>query len=73
MLDADEVALLRGTLNLSQRRAAAALSLRAPDVWQPILENIIMIGLPEVTQLVLAGRWNKKQREQLPTQGADEI
>ena len=65
---------LHATLNLSQRSAAAALALRTPDVWQPILENILTFGLPEVTKLVLSGRWNKKtkERESFPTQGVEE-
>ena len=73
-LSEEEKQELRATLNLSQRSAAAALSLRAPDLWQPILENIITVGLPEVTQLVLSGRWNKKNkdREMIPTQGVEE-
>ena len=73
-LDENETSALRSTLNLSQRCAAAAIALRTPDLWQPILENIIMVGLPEVTELVFAGRWNKrKRREELPLQGVDAI
>ena len=71
-LSPTEKAALRGTLNLSQHSAAAALSLRPPDVWQPILENIVMVGLPEVTQLVFSGRWkHRKDRESLPPQGEE--
>lgn len=74
-LGPEEIDRLRATLNLSQHSAAKALTLRSPDAWQPILENIVMVGLPRVTELVLSGRWNKKQndRETLPPQGADEI
>ena len=68
-----ETEALRATLNLSQRAAAAALSLRANDIWQPILENIITVGLPEVTRLVFEGKWNKRnRRSEIPPQGADE-
>ena len=71
-LDEGEIESLRSTLNLSQRCAAAALSLRTPDLWQPVLENIIMVGLPEVSSLVLAGEWNKRnKRESVPLQGVD--
>ena len=67
-----ELDALRATLNLSQRCAAAAVSLRTQDIWQPILENIVMSGLPEVARLVLAGRWNKRnRREELPLQGEE--
>jgi len=54
---------IRTTLLLSQRSAAAALALRLPDVWQPILENIITCGLPGVTRLVLAGKWRDRKKE----------
>lgn len=58
---------LRATINLSQRSAATALSLRREDVWQPILENILSVGLPEVTELVLAGKWKgRRRRERYP-------
>ncbi len=59
-LSPEQADQIRSTLNMSQRSAAAALSLREADIWQPILENIVTIGLPEVQALVLSGRWNKK-------------
>lgn len=73
-LDEEQKTALRGTLNLSQRAAAAALSLRKTDPYQPILENIITVGLPEITELVFAGKWNKRKNngaEEFPPQGAD--
>ena len=58
---------LRSTLNLSQRAAAAALGLRSNDTWTPILENILTVGLPEITQAVLNGTWkNKNSRSRYP-------
>ena len=54
---------IRSTLNLSQRNAAAALQLRQEDPWQPILENIICLGLPRVTELVFSGQWNRKKTD----------
>ena len=51
---------VRATLNQSQRAAAGALLLRDKDLWQPILENIVMVGLPDITELVLSGRWREK-------------
>ena len=72
-LGEEERETLRGTLNLSQRSAAAALSLRSDDIWQPVLENIITVGLPEVTRLVFEGKWKKRnRRSEIPPQGADE-
>lgn len=69
-----ELDSLRVTVNLSQRSAAAALALRSPDPWQSILENIVTIGLPEVAELVFAGKWNKHGKnggEDIPRQGAE--
>ena len=53
---------LQSTLNLSQRCAAAALGLRKNDIWTPILENILTIGLPEITKSVLDGTWRSRNR-----------
>lgn len=61
-LDDGQQQALRETLNLSQRSAVAALSLRDADPWQPILENILTIGLPEVTELVFSRKWRDKKR-----------
>ena len=55
---------LRATLTLSQRSAAKALELRPEDIWQPILRNILSLGLLEAVSAVLAGKWNKKDRTQ---------
>ena len=43
---------------------AEALALRPPDVWQPILENIITAGIPGVLRLVLSGLWRKQRKEE---------
>lgn len=61
-LSETEMDRLRSTVNLSQRSAAAALVLRSADPWQAILENIVTIGLPEVAELVFAGKWNKHEK-----------
>lgn len=53
---------IRATLNLSQRAASAALSLRGEDDWTPILENIVTVGLPDVASLVLSGRWRDRKK-----------
>lgn len=63
-LSPEDKAELRATLNLSQRCAAKALELRREDVWQPILRNILCLGLPEISAAVLAGRWQKKEKDQ---------
>ncbi|MBE6969620.1 MAG: hypothetical protein E7442_05825 [Ruminococcaceae bacterium] len=60
----DEAAMeeIRGTLNLSQRMAASALQLLERDENTPITENILMLGLPAVSGLVLSGEWKNKKK-----------
>ena len=53
---------IRATLNLSQRMAVSALELLERSENTPITENILMLGLPAVTGLVLSGEWKNKQR-----------
>lgn len=53
---------LRGTLNLSQRRAAAAFELLGPGRYAGILENILLLGLPEMATLVLSGEWRQRKK-----------
>ena len=76
VLGEEEKTAVRATLNHSQRSAAAALELRRDDAWQPILENIVMNGLPAVTDLVFAGKWNSRNTERKgkpPTRGVDKL
>ena len=61
-LSEEDTEQLRSTIRLSQHRAAAALALRPPDVWQPILENIVSDGLTLVTDMVLAGTWQRRKK-----------
>ena len=60
----DEAALeeIRGTLNLSQRMAVSALELLEKDDNTPITKNILMLGLPAVSGLVLSGEWKNKKK-----------
>ena len=53
---------IRGTLNLSQRMAVSAMELLEKDENTPILENILMLGLPAVTELVFSGEWKNKKK-----------
>ena len=60
--DEDALEEIRGTLNLSQRMAVSALELLEKDDNTPITENILMLGLPAVTGLVLSGEWKNKKK-----------
>lgn len=53
---------VRGTLNLSQRRCAAAFELLPPGRYTEILENILTLGLPEMSTLVLSGQWRQRKK-----------
>jgi len=48
------------TLNHSINRLTTAYNLKSETVWSSILENIIYLGLPGVTQSVLSGRFVRK-------------
>jgi len=48
------------TLNHSINRLTAAYNLKNKTAWSGILENIIYLGLPGVTQSVLSGRFVRK-------------
>jgi len=48
------------TLNHSINRLTAAYNLKSETAWSGILENIIYLGLPGVTQSVLNGRFVRK-------------
>lgn len=53
---------IRSTLNLSQHRAVSAHELLGRDENTAITENILMLGLPAVTGLVLSGEWKNKKK-----------
>lgn len=60
----DETALeeIRATLNISQRMAVSAVELLERSENTEITENILMLGLPAVTGLVLSGEWKNKKK-----------
>ena len=53
---------VKTTLHHSANRAAAAYNLLEENPWSGILENIIYLGLPGVTNSVLDGRFKKRWR-----------
>lgn len=53
---------LNTTLSHSAALAASAFELLEPGVWSPILINILYLGLPWVTQMVLSSTWKEQSR-----------
>ena len=53
-------AYLSTTMTHSLSLAQAAFQLLPQDRWSGILENILYLGLPNVQQLVLEGKWGRK-------------
>jgi len=59
-LNDTDKAWIRTTLNHSINRLTAAYNLKGETAWSGILENIIYLGLPGVTQSVLSGHFVRK-------------
>lgn len=55
----EDKAYLQNNLKHSLSLAAAAFQLMAPTPWTPVVENILYSGLPGVTELVFAGKWQE--------------
>ncbi len=53
---------LRTTLSHSEALAASAYELLEAGMWSPILSNIIYLGIPSVTELVLGSEWRNQSR-----------
>lgn len=60
---------VRITLTHSRSLAAAAYELAKAERWDGILSNILYLGLPAVEELVLSGRWQRKQSRTLKNLG----
>lgn len=54
---------IRATLDRSVDMAISAYNLMDFGCWEPILGNILCIGLPAVEEAVFRGIWNKKNKE----------
>lgn len=54
---------LRGNLDHSLALAGAAFQLLKPNAWMPVVENILYSGLPSVTELVFAGKWQEYKKK----------
>ncbi len=64
---------LAGTINVSLNMALRALDLREADEWQPILENIVSLGIPRVRDAVFSGVWKKRKRKNTPERSGERI
>ena len=53
---------VRTTLAHSRSLACAAYELAKAERWDGILSNILYLGLPAIEELVLSGRWQRKQK-----------
>ena len=53
---------LRLTLLHSQNMIVSAFELLERSPWTDILGNILYLGLPQVTELVLTGQWRNRQK-----------
>ena len=52
----------RRTLALSQQSAVSAFNLLDENSFSPITENILTLGLPLMTELVLSGKWKNRKK-----------
>ena len=55
---------LRVTLNHSTAMISSAFQLLPTGMWTTVLENIIYLGIPWVTEKVLNGTWNRPKRSE---------
>ncbi len=62
-LDGEEKAWIEATLKHSANLAAAAMELLEDNSWSPVLRNIVYLGLPAVTEQVLAGTFDPKKEK----------
>lgn len=61
-LSADATQALKATLIHSISMISAAYELMKPNVWSPITNNIIYLGMPEVCNRVLNGTWHNEKK-----------
>lgn len=52
---------VRITLRHSRNLASGSYELAKAERWDPIISNILYLGLPAVEELVLTGRWQKRK------------
>ena len=62
VLSEEQRATLRLTLRHSQNMIVSAFQLLSRGPWTDILENILYLGLPQVTELVLTGKWKNRKK-----------
>ena len=52
----------RRTMNMSRNAALSAFNLLPENAFSPITENIIKLGLPKMTEMVLSGQWKNRKK-----------
>ncbi len=62
-LSPEDEAELRLSLRHSHNRLSSAFALLPPTPYTPILENILFLGLPGITQAVFSGEWKASKRQ----------
>lgn len=62
-LSEDQAQQLRQILCQTQNAIAAAYALLLPNVWHPVVSNVIYYGLPWASESVLNGSWNKRKKD----------
>lgn len=60
--DEEDKESFRRTLERSQNSALAAFNLLDENKFSPITENILTLGLPKMTDLVLTGQWKNRKK-----------
>ena len=60
-LNAEDQAALRSTILHSCGLMGAAYALLPKNCWSPILDNIIYLGMPDVSLRVLSGTWKRNK------------
>lgn len=56
---------LRLTLRHSENMIISAFQLLDAGVWTEIIQNVVYLGIPAVTDAVLTGQWRKPKRNEL--------
>ena len=68
--EGEEQDYLRTTLLHSRNLALSAFALLKRGCWEPVLGNILCVGMPMVEELVFRGCWRQMKRQAILGVGA---